>query len=126
MKVLIADDTKIIRDRLVRQVSPLPGVSETIEAHDFSSTIKYIERYQPDALLLDMFMPGGTGLDVLRYLKDKNIACHTIVLTSSCDENLREMSLAAGAEHYLLKGADFLTAVQHIGDIADAQSTECH
>ncbi len=126
MKVLIADDTQIIRDRLVRQISPLKGVCRTYQAFDYDSTLKYIEKYKPDILLLDMFMPGGTGLDILQEIKHQKIPCRTIVLTSSPDLQLRKLCMAAGAEDYFLKGSGFLDAVNAIDAMTASGSAGTH
>lgn len=118
MKVLVADDTDVIRSRLLRQISALPGVSATYESFDYASTVKSIEREKPDVLVLDMFMPGGTGLEVLEQIRERNLRCHTLVLSSAYTAAMHSSCLKAGAGGVYHKADGFLRLIEEVEELA--------
>jgi len=68
MKVLIADDEPLARERLRMLLSAHAGVAVVAEAGDGQATVEACARAQPDVVLLDIAMPGMDGLDVARQL----------------------------------------------------------
>ena len=66
MTVLIADDFSPIRDSLRRMLSAIQGIDLIAEASDGDQTQEMIKALKPNALILDIRMPGKTGLDILR------------------------------------------------------------
>lgn len=65
LSILVVDDEPIARRRLVRLLAGMEGLSPAIEANDAPQAIAAIRTHQPDVLLLDIQMPGGSGFDVL-------------------------------------------------------------
>ena len=76
MKVFIADDSEVVCERLTTMLSELPGI-EII-----GQSIESIRRLHPDVVILDIRMPGGSGIDVLEDIKKTNTAPVVIVLTN--------------------------------------------
>jgi len=121
MKVLIADDAPQIRARLARQIAGLANVESVIEAQDYAGTLATIRRDRPDAIVLDLFMPGGTGLDVMREIAADAHQPRVIVMTAWADEDLRELCKRAGAEHFFEKGDAFIGAIDVLEGMAAEQ-----
>ena len=71
MKVLVADDSDIMRRRLFYMIEAIGGVKRVCEAGDYTGTMQQLSQYRPDILVLDIRMPGGTGIDVLKSLETK-------------------------------------------------------
>ncbi len=117
VNILIADGAQLIRERLVREIATLPGVAQTVHSFDFNSTRQRIKMLRPDIIVLDMFLPGGTALAVLRHLNEAGTRVRSLVLSSSPDRLLRERCLAAGAEHYLLKSSELIKAIDLVGEM---------
>jgi DNA-binding response OmpR family regulator len=102
-KLMIADDEDGIRS-LVRMTLAVDSF-EIVEARDGDEALAVARRERPDLLFLDVMMPGTSGVDVCRTLKeDPATAGITIVmLTAKAQEQDREEGLAAGADDYFTK-----------------------
>ncbi len=118
MKVLIADDAPMIRGRLARMVEDLPGIRTVLQSEDYAGTLKAIDAERPDAILLDMFMPGGTGLDVLRHVQQAALPPRVFMMTAWSEADMRQRCMDAGAASFFEKGAQFLDAVDAVRAMA--------
>jgi DNA-binding NarL/FixJ family response regulator len=97
MTVLIVDDSMAFRDRVRRMLSAYPEIELAGEAVDGATALAEIERLRPDAVLLDLHMPGTDGLGVLRELKARGEHTPVIVLTNDATVSVRERCSALGA-----------------------------
>ena len=77
----------------------------TLPAYDSMQTMMFVMKQQPDLVLLDINMPGGTGLGVLRKLKmsTKTRGVPVVIITGSTDDKLPDEVLKLGATHFLTK-----------------------
>ena len=107
MKVFIADDSKVIVERLADLLRDVPGVEFTGQAGDVPETMRCIEEKKPDALILDLQIPGGSGLEVLRAIRPDHPALQILVCTNYAYPQYREECLSAGANYFLDKSAEF-------------------
>ena len=103
MTVLIVDDSMAFRDRVKRMLSACPGIELAGEAVDGATALAEIERLRPDAVLLDLHMPGTDGFAVLRELKARGAHTPVIVLTSDATANVCERCSALGAHAIIEK-----------------------
>ncbi len=100
------DDTDLIRE-LIRDMLTLLAFSTTIEeAADVPQALNILSRWQPDVVTLDLQLPGGSGLDVLRAIKQAGLSSTVITLTSLADPQIRQACFAAGAAFFLEKSSD--------------------
>ena len=88
------------------------------EAADGAQAIEVIPQAKPDVVLLDMRMPGMSGLDVLNALAQKNALPPTIILTTFDDDQLVLAGLKAGARGYLLKDVSLEQLVEAVKTVA--------
>jgi DNA-binding NarL/FixJ family response regulator len=107
LRVLIADDSAGVRERLVTMVSALPGITAVGQAQDGLEAVDAIRRIRPDVVILDIRMPGTNGIDVLRQLKKTQPAPRVIVLTNYSYQQYRERCEAAGADFFFDKSTEF-------------------
>jgi DNA-binding NarL/FixJ family response regulator len=96
-----------VRDRLVRSIANLPGLAIVGTAEDVAGAIRALTDRSPDALILDLQLPGGSGLEVLRAVRGQLPHMRVIVMTNFAAEPYRKAALAAGAEVFLDKSAEF-------------------
>ena len=99
--VLVVDDSTTIRT-LVSSIVKKSGHT-TMMAEDGISCIEIINSHQIDLLLLDVHMPGKTGLEVLSYLRDHHLNIPVIMISGSADIEEAVKALKMGAYDFLLK-----------------------
>jgi DNA-binding NarL/FixJ family response regulator len=108
MKLFIADDSEVMRERIRELVLAVEGVELAGEAGDVQSSIKGILNLKPDVVILDIRMPGGSGLDVLRKVKGHpQKTPFIIVLTNYPFQEYKEMATKLGADHFFDKASGF-------------------
>jgi YesN/AraC family two-component response regulator len=107
IKVFIADDSLIVREHLVTMLDELAGIEIVGQAENVAEAISGIRILQPDVLILDIRMPGGTGIDVLQNIKQDEVAPMVIILTNYPYPGYRQKCLQAGADFFLDKSTEF-------------------
>ena len=119
IKVMLVDDQNLVR-KGVRSLLELYEEIEVIaEAVDGSEAIRTIPENQPDVVLLDMRMPGLSGLDVLKELSKADKLPPTIILTTFDDHELVLAGIKAGAKGYLLKDVSLAELVNAVKPVAE-------
>jgi DNA-binding NarL/FixJ family response regulator len=109
MRVLIVDDSQVIRERLVMLLNEIPGVEIVGQAETVAQAIDALRQFTPDAMILDLRLPDGNGLDVLRLMQRERLPTAVIVLTSYPYPQYEKRARAAGAYAFLNKARDFAT-----------------
>ena len=105
IKVLLVDDHAVLRDGLSSLISLEPDMEVVGEARDGEEAINLVESTRPDVVLMDINMPGMSGVEAIRRIHAKHPQVAVLVLTMyDRDEYLYE-SIRAGATGYLLKDA---------------------
>lgn len=115
IRVVIADDHRVVRNGLSYLLSQEPDIDIVGEAGDGDQTLRVVAATRPDVLLLDLYMPGLDGHGVLTALRDAQHRPATVVLTSATDDQDLVRAVQAGAASYLLKTAaatEVLTAIR--------------
>ena len=103
-KVLVVDDEKIIVN-LLREFLQRKNY-EVITANDGTEALEKVRRESPKVVLLDINMPGMSGLDVLQRIKQHDPNMGVIMVTAMADEELGRNALASGAFDYIMKPFD--------------------
>lgn len=102
MKVLVVDDERAVRDSL-RRALELEGYEVELAADGAEALYRLDSNGQPDALILDVLMPGVDGLEVSRRLRGKGNSIPILMLTARTEVESRVAGLDAGADDYLAK-----------------------
>jgi len=105
--VFIAEDSLIIRERLVAMLDELGGIKLVGQAASAPEAISAIGQLKPEVVILDIRMPGGSGLDVLRAIAQGEPAPLIIILTNYPYRAYRKKCLAAGADFFFDKSTEF-------------------
>jgi NarL family two-component system response regulator LiaR len=122
IRVLIADDHKIVRQGLRFLLSQESGIEVAGEAADGAAALEAVRALRPDVVLLDLFMPGLDGIAVLKALQADGLASGVLVLTSSQDDAHLVQAIRAGALSYLPKTADVDQVVASVRAAARGES----
>jgi DNA-binding NarL/FixJ family response regulator len=107
MDIVIADDSAMIRERLVRMLSEVEGVSIIGQAEDGEAALEEILKHRPELVILDIRMPKANGIEVLERIKTELPDTSVIMLTAFPYPPYKEKSLAAGADYFLDKANEF-------------------
>lgn len=107
--VYIVEDSDSIRARLVDMLGEVDGLRIVGEAESADSAVAGILGTQPDAVVLDIHLTGGSGLDVLRQVHRMSPEIMFIVLTNYPTPQYRHSCMLAGASHFLDKSSEFRT-----------------
>ncbi len=106
-KVFIVDDSPVVRERLATLLSDLPSVEIVGQAEIAFEAISATRRLKPDVMLLDISMPGGSGIHVLEMVKKERPAPLVIMLTNFAHEQYRQKCLQLGADFFFDKSTEF-------------------
>jgi DNA-binding NarL/FixJ family response regulator len=106
-KVFVADDSPIVRERLISLLMELPNVQVIGETGGALEAIDSIRRLKPTAVVLDISMPGGGGMSVLETIKKEDHAPMVIMLTNFANEPYRRRCLQLGADYFFDKSSEF-------------------
>jgi len=120
--VLIVDDHAIVRRGLNTLISGEADMRVVGEAADGYEVLERVRELSPDIILLDLVLPGQSGLEVIAQLKADNPATRVLVLTSFGDNDRVFAAVRAGANGYLLKDASPEQLLQAIHDVYNGES----
>ena len=101
MKILIVEDEPALRELIQRSLEKERYIVEV--ASNFDTAIEKVEMYDYDCILLDIMLPGGNGLDLLRHLKDLRKKENVIVISAKDSLEDKILGLELGADDYLPK-----------------------
>jgi NarL family two-component system response regulator LiaR len=118
IRVVIADDHRVVRDGLCYLLGQEPGVEVVGEAGDGRQAVDVVAATRPDVLLLDLYMPGLDGHAVLAALHDAPHRPAVVVLTSATADEHLVRAMHAGATSYLLKTAPAEHVIAAVRDAA--------
>jgi DNA-binding NarL/FixJ family response regulator len=106
VRVLIADDHQMFRDGLAAVLRAGPGTELAGAAATGAEAVMLARRVQPDVVVMDLRMPGMSGVDAIRRITADCPGAAVLALTMFDDDESVLAALRAGACGYLLKGAD--------------------
>jgi DNA-binding NarL/FixJ family response regulator len=105
IRVLIADDQRVVRDGLTMLVGLIDGIEVVGTAGDGLAAVTGAEREHPDVVLMDLRMPGMEGAEATRHIRAALPGTQVLVLTTYADDESLFPALRAGARGYLTKDA---------------------
>jgi two-component system invasion response regulator UvrY len=121
IRVLLCDDHALIRRGIRDTLAGEPGISVVGEAGDYGE-LRSIMRTTPcDVLVLDINLPGRSGLDVLHVLKDEGSTVRVLVVSMYPEDQYAIRALRAGAFGYVNKGGDPALIVQAVRTVAQGR-----
>ena len=101
--ILVADDHPIVRQGIVNVLKRIPSYEIIHESGDGEEALHSICQLKPDVVLIDISMPGMSGIEVIKKAREKKIQSEFVILTMYDDEAYFEEALDLGVKGYLLK-----------------------
>ena len=118
IRVLIADDHGLVREGLKRVLAAASDIEVAGEAANGDEALALVKRHDYDLALIDLSMPGVSGLDLIRRLKLEKPRLRILVLSMHGEKQYAARALKAGASGYLTKdsaGSELLGAIRKVG-----------
>jgi DNA-binding NarL/FixJ family response regulator len=117
VRVLVADDQRVVRDGLLLLLSLLPGIEVVGAAVDGEAAVSQALSLAPDVVLMDLHMPVCDGVEATRRLASARPGIPVVVLTSYDDDDSVFAALRAGARGFLTKDAGAADILRAVSDV---------
>jgi two-component system, NarL family, response regulator NreC len=121
ISIVLADDHPVVRRGLRTLLESELDFSVMGEAGDGLETVRVVERLQPDALVLDLMMPGLSGLEALRIIRQRAPRTRVVVLSMYSSNAFIAEALKNGAIGYVLKGCTEENLIQAVRAAAEGK-----
>jgi len=120
--LLIIDDHEMVREGLKAMLSAEPDFTIVGDAANADQAFALIERQRPDVILLDVRLPGASGIEVCRTVTERYPEIAVIILTTFTDESLVEQCIKAGARGFIVKDIERFDLKRSIRAVARGEA----
>ena len=118
LRIIIVDDHEVVRLGLRALLDRHPDFTVVDEAGTAKEAIQKVEAHRPEVVVMDIRLPGGSGIDACREITQRLPGTKVIMLTSYAEDEMLFEAIAAGAAGYVLKqigGDDLVRAIEAVG-----------
>jgi two-component system, NarL family, response regulator DevR len=122
IRLLIIDDHEMVREGLKAMLVAEPDFAIVGDASNAEQALEMIERLRPDMVLLDIRLPGVSGIDLCRIVTSQYPETAVLILTTFSDENLVEQCIQAGARGFIVKDIERFDLKRSIRAIARGEA----
>lgn len=123
MKILVVDDSELIRFRLVRQIMAIPGVSQVITASGQQQAEYLLTAMRPALVVLDLHLPDGDPVHLIPKFKNEGKDLKVAVLTNDATDYNRQRCLQAGADWFFDKSTEFEQLLVQLRQLSDSATS---
>jgi DNA-binding NarL/FixJ family response regulator len=119
LRILLCDDHELVRVGLRSLLETEPGYRVVAEAGDAEMAVQLAGEVRPDVVLMDVRLPGRSGIEACRDIRSAHPEIHVIILTAYADDEALFSSIMAGASGYVLKqirGSDLVGAIRQVAE----------
>jgi DNA-binding NarL/FixJ family response regulator len=121
MTVLVVEDSAEVAERIATVVAEVPRLKVVGHAVDAEGAIAAIRQHRPDAVLLDLRLGRGSGMDVLAAVQERKRAPVMVVLTNHTEPHYRDRCFRLGAHFFLDKSTEFLLLPEILAGLVKLQ-----
>ena len=122
LKIILVDDHEVVRLGLKSLLDNHPKFQVVAEASNADEAVSKTIEYKPDVVVMDIRLPGKSGIEATREIVDNLPETKVIILTSYADDELLFDAIRAGASGYILKQIGSVELVQALEKIGQGQS----
>lgn len=122
IRVILADDHAVVRQGIRAFLETSGNITVLAEASDGLEAIRLIREHRPDVAVLDIQMPGQSGIEVTRAIRAERLPLGVLILTAFDDPPYITAVLQAGANGYVLKTAEAHDIVEAVQAVYEGQS----
>jgi DNA-binding NarL/FixJ family response regulator len=121
MKVVIADDSSLLRDRIKSLLNSINNVSVVGEAENGVEALQLIREKEPDLAILDIRMPEMNGIEVLKKIRELKMKTKVCILTNYPYPQYKRKCFEEGADYFFSKTEDFEDLNMVITELANSK-----
>ena len=103
MKILLVEDSRVMRDRLHGIISAIPNARLVAETDNADDVRELLDRHRPEVAIIDLRLRGGSGLSLLEHVRSVHSATTLIVLTNCAQPEYRTKCIELGAHYFFDK-----------------------
>jgi DNA-binding NarL/FixJ family response regulator len=115
-KLLIIDDSPLVREHVVQMISAIPDIDLVGQAETVAESLVALRKLAPDIIILDLHLPDGDGFEILKVVKTFFPHIRVIVLTNYPFPQHKTKALASGAEYFFDKSLEFEKVIDVLKD----------
>jgi DNA-binding NarL/FixJ family response regulator len=123
--VLVVDDNIPFIKRIVSLLQEVRNIGHINIASEFNEATRIFKEQQPDVVLLDISMPGQSGMKLLKQFKTSGVHCEVIMLTNHAEDCYRNHCHDLGVDYFLDKSHDFVK-IPHILSLIEPKQKPLH
>ncbi|MDR3418125.1 MAG: response regulator transcription factor [Nevskia sp.] len=121
MRLVLVEDSELVRDCLQRMLGQSPGIEVVGQAADEDEAVLVVQRTVPDAVVLDIALASGSGIGVLERLRNAGYSGCILMLTQNSQRFYREVCRKLGADGFFDKSAEFTSIVETLVELGGKQ-----
>ena len=121
IRILLADDHKVLRDGLRALLEGEGDMEVVAEAGTVDDAVQCAEKFLPNVVVMDLGMPGGSGLDAIRQIRQKELDVRVVVLSMHSGREMVMQVLQAGSDGYVPKSSAHTDLIQAIRTVFKGQ-----
>jgi DNA-binding NarL/FixJ family response regulator len=121
IKIILADDHKIVRQGMRSLLESHPGLEVIGEASDGEEALKLMESLSPDIAFMDVMMPNLNGIEAAKIARQRGLKTKLIFLSMHANSTYAVRALQSGALAYVLKDADFAEILEAIQNVMEGR-----
>jgi DNA-binding NarL/FixJ family response regulator len=122
LTVVVVEDSILMRAHIVASLSAIKGMGAIRQAGDVPSGLQLLETVKPDVLILEIQLPGLTGLQLLKAVRKTDPAMVIIMLTHHDQPRLRKRCAQLGANYFFSKSTEFERVAEVCRDLAERRA----
>jgi DNA-binding NarL/FixJ family response regulator len=122
-RIIIVDDHEVVRLGLRSLLDQYPQYEVVAEASNAKESISMVDAFEPDIVLMDIRLPGRSGIEACEEIKEKHPEVRVIMLTSYAEDEMLFSAIKAGASGYVLKQIDSEGLVKSLDAVARGEAS---
>jgi len=122
-RIIIVDDHEVVRLGLRSLLDQYPQYEVVAEASNAKESISMVDTFEPDIVLMDIRLPGKSGIEACEEIKEKHPELRVIMLTSYAEDEMLFSAIKAGASGYVLKQIDSEGLVKSLDAVARGEAS---
>ncbi|MBP0582913.1 response regulator transcription factor [Labrys sp. LIt4] len=121
LSILLVDDHPVVREGYRRLLEKVPGYRVVAEASDAVSAYEAYRQAKPDVVVMDLSLPGLSGIEALRHIRQWDHAARVLIFTMHSGAAFALKAFEAGAAGYVTKGSDAAELVNSVALVAKGE-----